>query len=89
MGNAILVLLLFLPGISLVSQAAPGQKPCKQKTPSQREMNDCAALEHRQAEARLNNIYRKAIEYMTDDQARRKDRATSLRSTMSKHPSRT
>jgi uncharacterized protein YecT (DUF1311 family) len=33
-------------------------------------MNDCAAFEYGQADARLNKVYRKAMGYMTDDQAR-------------------
>ena len=33
-------------------------------------MNDCAAFEYRQADAHLNRVYRKAMQYMTDDLAR-------------------
>ena len=33
-------------------------------------MNDCAAFEYKQANAHLNKVYRKAVQYMTDDLAR-------------------
>ena len=33
-------------------------------------MDDCAAFEYKQADAHLNKVYRKALEYMTDDLAR-------------------
>lgn len=36
---------------------------------SQLQMNECAALQHKQADAHLNNVYRKALQYMTDDLA--------------------
>ena len=33
-------------------------------------MDDCAAFEYKQADAHLNKVYRKAVQYMTDDLAR-------------------
>ncbi len=73
--NRTLVLLLFLSSISLVDQpTGPSQNPCEEQPASQRQMNDCAAFEYRRADTRLNNVYRKAMEYMTDDQARAEKR---------------
>jgi len=33
-------------------------------------MNDCAAFEYKRADEHLNEVYRKATQYMTDDLAR-------------------
>src|ERR1019366_2855857 len=33
-------------------------------------MDDCAGFQYRQADARLNKVYRKAMQYMKDDQTR-------------------
>ena len=30
-------------------------------------MDDCAAFEYKEADAHLNKVYRKAVQYMTDD----------------------
>jgi uncharacterized protein YecT (DUF1311 family) len=49
-------------------QTTPQHNPCEERPISQRQMNDCAAFEYRQADARLNKVYRKAMQYLTDDQ---------------------
>lgn len=67
---AFLLLLPFLPHVVFAQQAAPAQNPCEEKPISQRQMDDCAAFEYKQADAHLNKVYRKAVQYMIDDQAR-------------------
>ncbi len=37
---------------------------------SQRQMNDCAAFEYKQADAHLIKVYSRAMQYMADDLAR-------------------
>jgi hypothetical protein len=39
---------------------------CEEKPISRRPMDDCAAFEHKQADAHLNKVYRKAVQDMTD-----------------------
>lgn len=48
---------------------SPTQSPCEEKPISQRQMDDCAAFEYTQADSHLSNVYRKAVQYMTDDLA--------------------
>ncbi|MGA8150791.1 MAG: lysozyme inhibitor LprI family protein [Terriglobales bacterium] len=64
-------LLLFplLPHLVLAQQLVPTQTPCEEKPIRQRQMDDCAAFEYKQADAHLNKVYRKAMQYMTDDLA--------------------
>jgi uncharacterized protein YecT (DUF1311 family) len=63
------VICLFLSAIPL-----PGQQgttsPCDEQPPTQRQMNDCAAFQYAQADARLNKVYSKTMRYMTNDQER-------------------
>ncbi len=44
--------------------------PCDERQATQSQMNDCAAYEHKQVEARLNKVYQKAMENMTADLTR-------------------
>ena len=64
---AFLLLLPFLPHAVLAQQPVATQNPCDEKPISQRQMNDCASFEHKKADAHLNKVYRKAMQYMTDD----------------------
>ena len=64
---AILLLFPFLPHLVFAQQPVPTQNPCDEKPISQRQMDDCAAFEYKQADAHLNKVYRKARQYMTDD----------------------
>jgi uncharacterized protein YecT (DUF1311 family) len=72
---AFLLLFPFLPHLVVGQQAAPMQNPCEEKPISQRQMDDCAAFEYKEADARLNKVYRKAVQYMTDDLARAQKQA--------------
>ena len=65
-----LLLFPFLPCLLVAQQPAPAQNPCEEKPISQRQMDDCAAFGYKQADAHLNKVYRKAVQYMTDDLAR-------------------
>jgi uncharacterized protein YecT (DUF1311 family) len=65
-----LLLFPFLPHLLVAQQAAPTENPCEEKPISQRQMDDCAAFEHKRADAHLNKVYRKAVQYMTNDLAR-------------------
>jgi uncharacterized protein YecT (DUF1311 family) len=68
-----LLFLLFLSPIPLAAQqTAPYPNPCDEQPPSQRQMDACAGFQYRQADARLNKVYQKAMEYMTNDQSRAK-----------------
>jgi uncharacterized protein YecT (DUF1311 family) len=63
------MILLSLSAMPLLGQrAAPA--PCDEKPPSQRQMNDCAAFQYGQADAQLNKVYSKAMEYLANDQDR-------------------
>ncbi len=64
-----LFLFLLMAGTVAAQQSASLQNPCNEKPISQRQMDDCAAFEYEQADAHLNNVYRKAMEYMTVDLA--------------------
>ena len=69
--KAPVLLLLFafvLP--SAAQQTTTPENPCEEKPISQRQMDDCAAFEYKQADAHLNRVYGKALQYMTDDLAR-------------------
>ncbi|MGA2695814.1 MAG: lysozyme inhibitor LprI family protein [Terriglobales bacterium] len=71
MKTVVLFLLFpFFPSLVIAQQPAPTQSPCEEKPISQRQMDDCAAFEYTQADLHLNNVYRKAVQYMTDDLAR-------------------
>jgi len=70
-----LLLLPFLPHLVVAQQAAPRQNPCEGKPINQRQLDDCAALEYKEADARLNKVYRKAVQYMADDLARAQKQA--------------
>jgi uncharacterized protein YecT (DUF1311 family) len=63
-----LLFVLFSTAVLLAQQTAPGN-PCDERLVSQRQMNDCAAFEYRQADAQLNKVYRKLMLYMSDDLA--------------------
>ena len=63
--------LLLLPLLSrlAVAQQAAKENPCEEKPISQRQMDDCAAFQYKQADAHLDKVYQKAVQYMTDDLA--------------------
>jgi uncharacterized protein YecT (DUF1311 family) len=67
---ALLLLFPFLPNLLIAQQPAPTQNPCEEKPISQRQMDDCASFEYKQADAHLNKVYRKSVQYMNDDLAR-------------------
>jgi uncharacterized protein YecT (DUF1311 family) len=53
-----LILLLLLSSMPLgAQQTTSPHNPCEEQPPSQRQMNDCAAFEYGQADARLNKVY--------------------------------
>jgi uncharacterized protein YecT (DUF1311 family) len=69
-----LSLLLSVFCIPLIGQQAkPSENPCM-GPPSQLQMNECAAFKYRQADVRLNKVYGRALQYMTEDQARAEKR---------------
>ncbi len=70
-----LLLFPFLPCLLVAQQPTPPQNPCEEKPISQRQMNDCAAFEYKEADAHLNKVYRKAVQYMTDDLTRAQKQA--------------
>jgi uncharacterized protein YecT (DUF1311 family) len=70
MQNLLLFLLLFLAATLAAQQTKVPRNPCRQLEVSQRQMVDCAAFEYTQADTRLNKVYRKAMQYMTNDLAR-------------------
>jgi len=70
----LLLLFVFSPRLAAAQQAASPQNPCNEKPINQRQMDDCAAFEYKQADARLNSVYRKAVQYMTDDLTRARAR---------------
>ncbi|MFZ0288500.1 MAG: lysozyme inhibitor LprI family protein [Candidatus Sulfotelmatobacter sp.] len=67
---AFLLLFPFFPHLAVAQQAAPTQNPCDEKPISRRQMADCAAFQYKDADAHLNKVYHKAVQYMTDDLAR-------------------
>jgi uncharacterized protein YecT (DUF1311 family) len=68
---AFFLLFAFLPHLVVAQRPpVPRQNPCGEKPMSQLQMNECAALQYKQADADLNKVYRKALQYMTDDLAR-------------------
>jgi uncharacterized protein YecT (DUF1311 family) len=67
---ALLLLFPFLQNLLVAQQPAPTQNPCEEKPISQRQMDDCAAFQHKEADKHLNKVYQKAVQYMTDDLAR-------------------
>lgn len=67
---AFLLLFPVLSHLVIAQQAMPTENPCEEKPISQRQMDDCAAYESEQADAHLNKVYNKAVQYMTDDLAR-------------------
>jgi uncharacterized protein YecT (DUF1311 family) len=48
-------------------QPASPHKPCDEKPINQRQMDDSAAFEYREADPHLNKVYQKAMQYMADD----------------------
>ncbi len=67
--------LLVLPLCAVAQQSAPLQTPCEEKPLSQLQMNNCAAFEYKRADEHLNKVYRKAVQYMTDDLAQAQKQA--------------
>jgi uncharacterized protein YecT (DUF1311 family) len=67
---AFLLLFPFFPHPAVAQQAVPTQNPCEEKPISQRQMDDCAGFQYKGADAHLNKVYHKAMQYMTDDLAR-------------------
>jgi uncharacterized protein YecT (DUF1311 family) len=64
-----LLLFPFLSCLLAAQQPTPTRNPCKEKPTTQRQMNDCAAFEYKQADEHLNKVYGKALQYMTGDLA--------------------
>ncbi len=62
------VLLLLFPIFGRLA-VAQTQDLCEGKPISQRQMEDCAASQYKEADAHLNKVYRKVVQYMTDDLA--------------------
>lgn len=48
-------------------QATVPQNPCEGRLDTQSQMNECAGFEYQQADAHLNRVYTKAIQYLKDD----------------------
>jgi uncharacterized protein YecT (DUF1311 family) len=67
---ALLLLFPFFPHPAVAHQAAQTQNPCEEKPISQRQMDNCAAFQYKEAEAHLNKVHQKVVQYMTDDLAR-------------------
>lgn len=65
-----LLLFPFLPCLLVAQQPAPAQNPCEEKPINQRQMDECAGFEYKQADEHLNKVYRKMVRYLTDDLAR-------------------
>src|SRR5215475_1287773 len=61
-----LLLFLFLAGLAAQEPGSP-QNPCDEKPWNQSQMDGCAAIEYKRADAHLNKVYRKTMQYMTDD----------------------
>ena len=61
-----LLVLFFARPVAAQRPASP-QNPCEEKPITQRQMDDCAAFEYKQADAHLKRVYRKVMKYMTDD----------------------
>ena len=70
MKHACKIALLLFP-LLLARQLMGGQQgPCFQRATTQKELNDCAAEDFRNADAELNEIYRKVLlKYSGDAQA--------------------
>ncbi len=62
-----LLLFLLVPHLSGAQQTVPTQDPCEGKPISQRQLEDCAASLYKEADVHLNKVYRKLVQYMTDD----------------------
>ena len=60
--------------LAIAWQASSAQSPCDEKPISQLQMDQCADYEYKEADAHLNKVYSKAMQYMTSDltQARSK-----------------
>jgi uncharacterized protein YecT (DUF1311 family) len=66
-----LLLVWILSPFSLAAQhSAAASNPCEERPRSQRVLNECAAFEYKQADARLSKVYEKAMQYLTDDRTR-------------------
>jgi uncharacterized protein YecT (DUF1311 family) len=67
---AFLLVFPFFPHLAAAQQAGPTRNPCEEKPISQRQMDDCVAFQYKEADAHLNKVYQKAVQYMTDDLVR-------------------
>jgi uncharacterized protein YecT (DUF1311 family) len=75
MKNPVLLpLVLFVFPLLAAQQPTSPQNPCEEKPTSQHQMDDCAAFEYKQADVHLDQVYRKALQYMTDDLTRAQQR---------------
>lgn len=63
-----------LPHLLVAQQSSTAQNPCEEKQISQRQMDDCADFEYKKADEQLNKVYRKALQYVTDDLAGAQER---------------
>jgi uncharacterized protein YecT (DUF1311 family) len=70
MQNIVLFLLLFTPAILIAQPMSALPSPCTERPESQRQMNDCAAFKYEVADAHLNSVYGKEMQYMADDLVR-------------------
>lgn len=67
---ALFLVFPFLPHLAVAQQPVPTQSPCDEKPISQRQMDECAGFQYKQADAHLNKVYRNAVQYMTAGLAR-------------------
>ena len=67
--RTLLSLIFFLPFTLAAQQATPPHDACEAQ-PSQRDMNDCAAKQYQEADARLNRVFREAMRFIKDDRDR-------------------
>jgi uncharacterized protein YecT (DUF1311 family) len=72
------LLLLFVPATLNAQNSSVPQTPCDDEGLSQMEMNDCAAVGYKQAEADLNKVYRKAMHSMSEDVAEAQEEGNHL-----------
>ena len=71
---AFFLLFPFLPHLVVAQQPVATPNPCDEKPISKLQMDKCAGFQYKQADAHLNKVYRKALQYMTDDLVRAQER---------------
>jgi uncharacterized protein YecT (DUF1311 family) len=73
MRNPLIVVLLSSLA-AFAQKASPPQNPCDARPLSMLQMRECADSEYKAADAHLNRVYRKAMQYMNDDLSRAKEK---------------